>query len=163
MKIFRPTRHETGLIVAFAFAQRATCSRRQAGCLLVNSAFRMIGGGYNGPHPGAEHCQDTPCPGAGLPSGTGLDSCEAIHAEQNALMYCSDVSQIATAYTTCSPCIHCVKLLLGTACQEIVFCDEYPHSASRDLWLKAGRAWTQIPGQKIQYWVKKIERKSDES
>jgi hypothetical protein len=40
-----------------------------------------------------------------LPSGTGLDVCEAIHAEQNALLQCKDVEQIDTAYVTAMPCM----------------------------------------------------------
>lgn len=81
------------------------------------------------------------CPGAFSPSGTNLDGCEAIHAEQNALMQCKDVYQIDTCFTTSSPCMTCVKLLLNTDCRRIIYREEYPHPAAKDLWVGAGRKW----------------------
>jgi deoxycytidylate deaminase len=38
----------------------------------------------------------------------------------------------------------CIKLLLNTSCERIVFVEEYPHSAARELWTGAGRAWEQL-------------------
>lgn len=73
-----------------------------------------------------------------------LDGCQAIHAEQNALLQCRDVYAIHTAYVTASPCMTCVKLLLNTSCERIVYVEEYPHSAARDLWTGAGRSWEQL-------------------
>ena len=84
------------------------------------------------------------CEGATAPSGTNLDGCQAIHAEQNALLQCRDMYAIHTAYVTASPCMTCCKLLLNTSCQRIVYVEEYPHSAAKDLWTGAGRLWEQI-------------------
>ena len=84
------------------------------------------------------------CSGATSPSGTNLDGCQAIHAEQNALLQCSDVHSIHTAYITASPCITCCKMLLNTSCHRIVYKDEYPQSDARDLWIRAGRSWEQL-------------------
>ena len=84
------------------------------------------------------------CAGAWSPSGTNLDACQAIHAEQNALLQCRDIYQIHTAYVTASPCVTCCKLLLNTSCERIVFVEEYPHSAARELWEGAGRLWEQL-------------------
>lgn len=81
------------------------------------------------------------CPGAHAASGTNLDGCHALHAEQNALLQCRDPWQIHTAYVTASPCMTCTKLLLNTSCRRIVFKEVYPHSEAEVLWLKAGRAW----------------------
>jgi deoxycytidylate deaminase len=69
-------------------SERATCKRRKVGCILVNSKKHVIATGYNGVAAGQEHCIDNPCEGAQLKSGEGLDKCEAIHAEQNALLQC---------------------------------------------------------------------------
>jgi dCMP deaminase len=100
----------------------------------------ILATGYNGPARGQDHCLDFPCPGANLQSGQGLDLCEAIHAEQNALLQCRDVQQIHTCYTTTSPCTHCVKLLLNTSCEVIFYYEAYSDiQRSADLWLKAGR------------------------
>lgn len=84
------------------------------------------------------------CTGAFSQSGTNLDGCEAIHAEQNALLQCKDVREIHTCYCTASPCITCVKLLLNTGCQRVVFLEEYPHPAAGELWLRSGREWIQV-------------------
>src|SRR3546814_1170368 len=84
------------------------------------------------------------CSGAFSPSGTNLDGCEAIHAEQNALLQCKDVREIHTCYCTASPCVTCTKLLLNTGCMRVVFMEEYPHPAARDLWTRAGREWVQL-------------------
>src|SRR5574343_657137 len=82
------------------------------------------------------------CPGAGAKSGTDLDACGAIHAEQNALLQCHDVHEIHTAYITTSPCMTCTKLLLNTTCERIVFLESYAHAdAARRLWEKASRQW----------------------
>jgi len=81
------------------------------------------------------------CSGAEAPSGQSLDACQAIHAEQNALLQCRDVYAIDTAYVTASPCVTCCKLLLNTSCRRIVFKEAYPHNQSEGLWTGAGRVW----------------------
>ena len=110
--------------------------------MLVSEDNKVLATGYNGVPSGFPHCIDEPCEGAKYRSGLGLDKCEAIHAEQNALLQVGDVKLIETAYCTTAPCIHCIKLLLNTGCQRIVFNQDYPHSdASKALWEKAGREW----------------------
>jgi len=84
------------------------------------------------------------CVGATAPSGTGLDSCQAIHAEQNALLQCRDAWAIDTCFVTASPCVTCIKLLLNTSCQRIVFAEQYPHGDSEKWWKNAGRVWEQL-------------------
>lgn len=143
----RPSRDIRMLAVALETAKGSTCARRTVGCILVDARGKVLATGYNGPASGLPHCNEgSPCPGASLPSGEGLDLCEAIHAEQNALLQCADVRQIDTCYCTCSPCVTCVKLLLNTSCRRIVFLDEYPHEAARRLWEGpyARREWVQM-------------------
>lgn len=137
----RPTHDEYFLDMAKLVSTRGTCARRKVGCVLVNSRHHVIATGYNGVPSGSPHCTDTPCAGANAPSGKGLELCEAIHAEQNALLQCHDVYSIDTCYCTASPCITCIKLLLNTSCQRIVFISEYPHPQSKVLWVAAGRTW----------------------
>ena len=113
------------LKMAHLVSERGTCARRKVGCILVNSKKHVIATGYNGVSSGQEHCIDNPCKGARLKSGQGLDLCEAIHAEQNALLQCKDVYDIDTVYCTLSPCIHCLKLLLNTSAKHIIFMEKY--------------------------------------
>lgn len=60
------------------------------------------------------------------------------------MLQCKDVYSIHTCYVTASPCMTCIKLLLNTSCERIVFVEEYPHSAAKELWISAGRAWEQL-------------------
>lgn len=161
----RPTNDQWLMGVALLTAKRSTCLRRQVGCVLADYKNRVIATGYNGVATGLPHCNDRidvapgaddelrrtietfphACTGARSPSGTNLDGCQAIHAEQNALLQCANVDEILTCYTTASPCITCVKLLLNTGCRRIVFAEEYPHPAAKELWVAhGGREWEKI-------------------
>lgn len=157
----RPSRDEWGLQLAEVTAQRATCLRRSVGCVLIDRHGHVLATGYNGVAAGQPHCNevsgrvffaDEPmseqsyaptypnaCPGARSASGTNLDGCQAIHAEQNALLQCRDVQAIETCYVTCSPCLSCVKMLLNTSCQRIVYRERYAHGEALDLWIEAQR------------------------
>lgn len=133
----RPTKDETWLAVASVIAERGTCARRRVGCVLVNSLGHVLSTGYNGVANSLPHCTDNPCPGASHASGSGtsLYLCEAIHAEQNALLQCQNVQEIDTCYVTCSPCVQCTKLLLQTSCKRVVFLEESSHNKeARKLW-----------------------------
>lgn len=132
MRISRDTLY---MRMAFLVSERTTCPRRRVGCVLVDMNNKVLSIGYNGVPRGFAHCVDHPCAGAHMPSGTGLELCEATHAEQNALLGC-DAQQVYTCYVTASPCVHCVKMLLNTPCGRIVFAEEYPHTEARRLWVK---------------------------
>lgn len=130
----RPNVDDYFLAMAELVATRSTCCRRNVGCVLVDSRNHVLATGYNGVAAGVAHCIDVPCPGANLPSGTGLDKCEAIHAEQNAILQCKDVAAIKTAYITTSPCHTCTKLLMNTGCKRIVFIKAYTDESPKELW-----------------------------
>ncbi len=155
----RPDKDEWAVKLALVTSERSTCYRRSVGCVLLNARGHVIATGYNGVAAGLPHCKDDDCDyeyvlltfgndvgthrcaGSHAPSGQNLDGCQAIHAEQNALLQCQDVYQIHTAYVTASPCVTCVKLLLNTACERIVYVEEYPHSDAQKLWEDSGRKW----------------------
>ena len=133
----RPSRDEYFLQMAQLVATRSTCLSRQVGCVLVNARGHVLATGYNGPASGLPHCGSC----HRKQSGEGLDLCPATHAEQNALLQCRDVYQVATLYVTVSPCVTCTKLFLNTSTQRIVFFEEYPHPQSKQLWETSGRLW----------------------
>lgn len=155
----RPSKDQYFIEMAKLVATRGTCLRRKVGCILVNAMGHVIATGYNGVAAGLPHCNhveaidihimglkdiyhkaDTypnACSGATLTSGTGLDSCEAIHGEQNALLQCKDVFEIHTAYVTAKPCVSCMKLFMNTSCRRIVYLEDYPHLKTDELALKA--------------------------
>ena len=143
----RLTRDEWGLEMAKTVSMRATCLRRSVGCVLTDQKGHILATGFNGVARGLPHCNEAhPCVGACAPSGTQLDACDAIHAEQNALLQCGDVERVSTCYVTVSPCVTCVKLLLNTSCQRIVFIERYAHDeAANRLWERVDRAWIHRP------------------
>jgi dCMP deaminase len=126
------------LEMASLVAKRGTCSRAQVGCVLTNKFGHVLATGYNGVGRGLPHCNQDPCPGATVPIGQGTGTCEAIHAEQNALLQCKDVSEIDTVYVTMAPCLDCTKLFLNTGCKWIIYLEPHPKMmASIELWKKA--------------------------
>lgn len=134
----RPSISQTMLNVAFVLAQRATCRKLKVGCVIVDRYNKIIGTGYNGVPRHMPHCTDNACAGANAPKGSDL--CEAVHAEQNALMQCQDINAIETVYTTHTPCMRCTKLLLNTSCRTIIYSDDANMEvAAERLWLAAGR------------------------
>jgi len=154
MNTTRLTRHAWAMEVARVTALRATCLRRGVGCALLDADGFILATGYNGVAAGMAHCNHlgatlgdgskvypNACPGAFAKSGTNLDGCHAIHAEQNALLRCADVRRIHTCYVTASSCMTCTKLLMNTSCQAIVFDQEYPHNEAAELWRSMDRQW----------------------
>lgn len=122
----RLTRSDMFMAMALVLGGRSTCVRRMVGCVAVDHNNHVIGSGYNGPPRGSIHCIQHPCSTVDK-SGMGLETCRAIHAEQNALLQCHDVMAIRTIYTTAKPCVHCIKLIQNTGCREVVYLHEYPH------------------------------------
>ena len=171
----RPSRDVWALQMAKLVSTRATCLRRQVGCVLLNAKGHVLATGYNGRPAGFPHCDHEEvewydykpfgdqsnheimrptksqiihpcaCNGADAVSGKDLDSCQAIHAEQNAMLQCKNVYEIDTAYITCSPCMTCTKLLLNTSCRRIVYIEEYAHSEWKEMWEQMGRESLCIP------------------
>lgn len=141
------------LRVAFDIAELGTCARRKVGCVFLDAKGRVLATGYNGTAPGEEHCITSPCGGAHCKSGEGLDLCEAIHAEQNALAQCKFPDEVDTVYCTDSPCTHCAKQLAVTSARRVVFGREYPHSKSEKYWKGLGRSWEHLPMQPSTFWT----------
>lgn len=152
----RPSKDQYMMELAKVAATRTTCIRRGVGCVLADARSHVLAIGYNGVAAGLPHCNEKivsltqgpanllgtyahACQGHDLPPGQ--DSCEAVHAEQNALLQCSDPWAVDTAYVTLSPCKPCLKLLLNTSCQRIVFLEEHIDPLPKELWERAGRAW----------------------
>ncbi len=141
----RPNWDEYWSFVAYAVSLRGSCVRRQVGAVFVDKDNAILSTGYNGKAADLTNCADKPCSGAHAGSGSNLDSCEAVHAEINALMRCKDLASLHTVYVTCSPCVHCVTILLNTPAKRIVFTEEYAHnSESKRRWVEAGREWVYL-------------------
>lgn len=153
----RPLIVQYGLALARVASTRSTCLRRSVGCVLLDDRGRVLSIGYNGVPSGCPHCNEVTqnvngteiygnaCPGARSASGTHLDDCYAIHAEQNALLQCRDPDSVVTCCVTTSPCVMCVKLLLNLpVCKTIAFLDEYTQPSAKQLWEQSGRLWVKV-------------------
>lgn len=135
----RLDKHEAMMAIAEITAQRATCARRSVGCVITNEIGIVLATGFNGVPQGVEHCNEgTPCAGAKAKSGTRLDECLAIHAEQNALIQLHDPRDAAYLYSTTEACVHCTKMLLNTNIHTIYFKEGYPGGGT-GIWEESGR------------------------
>ena len=137
--MLRLDKHEAMMQMAEVMAKRTTCVRRSVGAVITSEVGIVLATGFNGVPQALPHCnEESPCTGALAESGTRLDECLAIHAEQNALIQLSNPREAAYIYSTTETCIHCTKMLLNTSIHTIYFRDQYPGSGSK-LWFDAGR------------------------
>lgn len=139
----RPSKTTTFLAIALTLSRQATCARRKVGVVMTDIHHDIIASGYNGNARGTVHCIDSNCKGHGMSCGQGLDVCEAIHAEQNALMKCKNVNDIVNVFCTTAPCAHCIKMLMNTGAINIYYMFDY-HGIedSKTLWLLSDKART---------------------
>ena len=82
----RPGWDEYFMEIAQVVAKRSNCSRRQVAAVIVKDNH-LLATGYNGTPRGVRNCFDGGCPRCAghAPSGTSLDECLCVHAEQNAI------------------------------------------------------------------------------
>ena len=144
----RPIWDEYFMKLAQLVATRSTCLRRQVGAVLVRDK-RILATGYNGAPSGMAHCLDIGCirDQLKISSGTRAEICQAIHAEQNAIIQCA-VHGVptggSTIYVTHQPCTICTKILIGGGIKRIVYLDPYPDEFAQKLLKEAGVSLEQI-------------------
>lgn len=98
----RITKDEYYLGIALAVSKRSTCFKRHYGCVIVKDDI-IIATGYNGIPRGEENCCDRDtCKRANAERYSNYESCDSVHAEQNALIATSRERLIgATVYLAC--------------------------------------------------------------
>ena len=122
--------------IAQVVATRANCSRRKVAAVLV-SENRIISTGYNGTPRGVKNCFEGGCARCAgtAPSGSSLEECICVHAEQNAICqaaYHGIHVAGATLYVTISPCLTCAKLLINAGIKEVVYGGDYAFTAQTE-------------------------------
>lgn len=136
----RPSRHEYFMMLAVMASKRASCARRQVGCIFVNAESYIVATGYNGPPSGEINCTDEPCEGVKYPSGQGLNHCKAIHAEMNAKEQSRGRwDEVTHIYVTAKPCMECAKRLMINDfpnLKEVFFLDDYPHDQTNYIFAR---------------------------
>ena len=125
----RPSWDEYFMEIAEVVAKRSNCSRRHVAAVIVKDNH-LLSTGYNGTPRGVQNCFDGGCPRCSghAPSGTSLDECLCVHAEQNAICqaarYGVNVGG-STIYITLSPCLTCAKLIINAGITEVVYGGDY--------------------------------------
>lgn len=121
MAALRPDWDTYFLDLAKSVATRATCLRKQVGCVIVRDR-RVLTTGYNGSAPGDAHCLDVGCE---MVNG---HCARTIHAEANAIAQAArhGVGLVgATAYVTLQPCSACNKILRSAGVTHWQFAEQY--------------------------------------
>ncbi|NIV96160.1 hypothetical protein GWN42_26065, partial [candidate division KSB1 bacterium] len=122
----RPSRIAHYAKIARLVALRGSCQRRKVGAIVTDEHGFILATGYNGRAvPGVPDCNEEPCEGINAKSGEDLDRCMARHAEMSIVDQISDTSKMHDLYITTSPCVECVKNLLGTGLQNIYYWEGY--------------------------------------
>lgn len=102
--------------VAKVMAKQSTCLRKKVGCVITDPNGHILSTGYNGAPTGHDHCTTSTC--------VTKETCDAIHAEQNAIARLREPKEAWILYCTTRPCLACQKLISATAIQRVVYVEE---------------------------------------
>ena len=128
--------------ITYLVSERATCTRRRVGAVIVKDKH-ILATGYNGAPSGVRHCFETGCLREQLkiPSGQRHEICRGIHAEQNAIIQAAvhgiNISG-ADLYCTTHPCILCTKMIINCGIKHIYYAESYPDEMSTEILNEAG-------------------------
>jgi len=125
----RPGWDEYFMMIAEVVATRSNCSRRHVGAVMVKDRH-ILSTGYNGTPHGVKNCFAGGCPRCSgkAESGSHLEECLCVHAEQNAIAQAARFGlelEGSTVYVTISPCLTCAKLLVNAGIKEVVYAGDY--------------------------------------
>lgn len=104
--------------IAQVISQCSPDPKTQVGSVIVDSKYRIISTGYNGPPPGFDN-----------DSIDWLDRSQVypivVHSEVNSILYANSRFDGAKMYVTLSPCGECIKLLAAAGIKIVIYRDEY--------------------------------------
>lgn len=126
-------------------ASWSSCIRenRQVGAVITKNN-RILATGYNGSPAGIKNCVERgEClrDKLGIKSGTMLEMCYGICAEQNAIAQAAKLGTCVdggTIYVSHRPCPVCTRLIINAGIKRIVYRNDYPNAFSLDLIKEAG-------------------------
>ena len=130
----RPSWDEYFIEIAKVVASRSTCLRRRYGAVIVKDKV-IVSTGYNGAPRGSINCVDlNKCKRRELniPAGERYELCEAVHAEQNAIINGSpERMKDASIYIAGSeedgsaaegkPCLLCARMIRNAQIKEVIY------------------------------------------
>ncbi len=132
----RPEWDDYFIEIAKVVSSRSTCMRRKYGAVIVRDRV-IISSGYNGSPRGMDNCIDLgKCTRKELniPSGERYELCEAVHAEQNAIINAPpDRMNGATIYiagfeadrsfAAGAPCKLCDRMIRNARIEKVIYLD----------------------------------------
>lgn len=126
-------------------ASWSTCIRegRKIGAVIAKD-HRILTTGYNGSPAGVKNCTERgKCirDELGIKSGTNLEMCYSLCAEQNAVVQAAKLGHSvegATIYVTHRPCPICTRIIINAGIKRIVYQDDYPNAFSLELIKESG-------------------------
>lgn len=135
----RPSEIDVLMQVAWAWSQRATCSRLSVGALIVQDG-RILSHGYNGAPVGMPHCDHSSKEiGFGLESSGGCTT--AVHAEANAIYYAARRGRStdgAMLICTHQPCKKCAEAIINAGITHVLYQEPYRDESGLLLLSEAG-------------------------
>ena len=139
----RPKWDDYFMELAHVVATRSNCTRRHVGAVIVQNRH-ILSSGYNGTPYGVTNCFEGGCPRCAgeTASGSHLEECLCVHAEQNAICQAAQHGHAidgGAIYVTCSPCLTCAKLIINAGIREVVYEGEYAFlDTVKDIFRQAG-------------------------
>lgn len=136
----RISKDEYFMNIAREVSRRSTCTRRQIGAIVVSNVGEIKSTGYNGNPRGLPHCEDIGCirDKLKIPSGTRMETCTAVHAEQNALIQAGTNAKGGILYSTIVPCPICARMILNAQIEKVVFSGDYSDTSGLDILREGG-------------------------
>ena len=131
--------------VAKLAAENSYSRRAKVGAIIVRDG-RIISTGWNGQPRGFDNCCEKEIV---LPSGErALETLPTvIHAEMNALFWCSKteiISDNSELYVTLSPCVNCALGIIQCGIKKVYYLDEYRDTSGLELVKKCGIELEQV-------------------
>ena len=131
--------------VAKLAAENSYSRRAKVGAIIVRDG-RIISTGWNGQPRGFDNCCEKEVV---LPSGErALETLPTvIHAEMNALFWCSKteiISDNSELYVTLSPCVNCALGIIQCGIRKVYYLDEYRDTSGLELLKKCGIELEQV-------------------
>ena len=133
----RPEWDDYFIEIAKVVSSRSTCLRRRYGAVIVKDRV-IISTGYNGSPRGIKNCIDlNKCirQEQNIPSGERYELCEAVHAEQNAIIngppermkgaiiYIAGFEE-DDSFASGRPCKLCDRMIRNSQISEVVYLDK---------------------------------------
>ena len=124
---YKPIEHERLSWTEYFIGQalmasfRSPSKKLQVGCVITKDN-RVIGTGYNGYFPGAQH----------VSINVNNHEVNTMHAEQNAIAFAAKngtSTSGSTLYVTHYPCLNCAKMIIASGIKNVIYLHDYKNDS----------------------------------